>query len=201
MAFFTSPCENHHEKAVISALECLSFLDRSSEQWLERGLPAIQVRIGIHSGDVLMGNFGSKRRFNYTILGDNVNLAARLEGLNKMYGSSILTTESTASKLNDIFAIRRVDNVRVVGKQEPTSVFNVLAYDEDLTEKDRANSQLYDRAFDLYLEGKFERAEEIFRSMSSYEQDMVAQAKVEQCREYQVNRRGTWDGIISMTSK
>ena len=84
------------------------------------------TRLGLNSGPMAVGNMGSTRKFNYTVLGDSVNLASRLEGANKFYGTQILMAETTAKRLDGQFAMRQIDILRVKGKQQPMAVYELL---------------------------------------------------------------------------
>ncbi len=98
--------------------------------WKERRLPPMNIGIGINSGEMSVGNMGSRERFDYTIMGDNVNLASRLEGINKQYGTNIVTSEFTCALLhNESFAVRELDTVRVKGKEEPVKIYELFGYD------------------------------------------------------------------------
>src|SRR5207302_11258356 len=128
MAFFGAPVQTaaHAANGCDAALEMIETLQRMRERWRieEPSMPPIEIGIGINSGPMVVGNMGSSQRFNYTVMGDNVNLASRLEGLTKEYGTQILVTEQTliaARKgLNDdAYTVRELDAVRVMGKEEP----------------------------------------------------------------------------------
>ena len=118
MAFWGAPVErqNHATAACVSALKCQAFLTRLEPIWRKTKQPLFHTRIGIHTGEVIVGNFGFEERMNYTILGDNVNFASRLEGLNKFYGTRVLISEDTYEKVEDNFVARRLDYVEVKGK-------------------------------------------------------------------------------------
>ena len=106
---------------------CLKFNRRQQAA----GLPPFAVRIGINSGDVVAGNIGSTRRMDYTVVGDGVNVAARLESANRYLGTHILISASTRAQLRDYYRLREIDLLRVSGKQEPLPVFEVRGHGDD----------------------------------------------------------------------
>eukprot|EP00761_Pharyngomonas_kirbyi_P007225 gb/GECH01007235.1/.p1 GENE.gb/GECH01007235.1/~~gb/GECH01007235.1/.p1 ORF type:complete len:493 (+),score=98.16 gb/GECH01007235.1/:1-1479(+) len=128
MALFNVPdrIDNHCERACQVALECHDTLRHLHSEWAERGLPQLQCRIGINCGRSLVGNFGSSKRLNYTAIGDAVNVAARLEPLNKAYGTETLISESVYESVSETYCARAVDNVRLKGRQSETMVFELL---------------------------------------------------------------------------
>ncbi len=125
MAFWGAPLDDtdHAEHAVRAALEMQQAMDRLRAGLLARGLPPIGMRIGLHSGTAVIGNVGSESRFSYTAIGDAVNLAARLEGANKAFGTGILLSQSTAERLPPDIGLRPLDDVIVKGKTEPVRVY------------------------------------------------------------------------------
>lgn len=125
MAFWGAPLPDaqHAEHAVRAAIDMQQAMHGLTEQLVSRGLPTIRMRIGVHTGDVVVGNVGSRSRFSYTAIGDAVNLAARLEGANKAFGSGILLSEASASGLPPELTLRHLDTVIVKGKSEPVKVF------------------------------------------------------------------------------
>jgi adenylate cyclase len=128
MALFGAPLElqDHARLACRTALDMVASLRELGQQWAAEGRPQIRVGVGINSGVAAVGNMGSDRLFDYTAIGDNVNLASRLEGLNKYYGTDILVSEATVRGLNEDFILRRVDLVRVKGKAQSLEVFELL---------------------------------------------------------------------------
>lgn len=122
------PLPNHAACACDTALDMLATLAQLWEQWRAQGLPELKIGVGINSGPMTVGNMGSQRLFDYTVIGDNVNLASRLEGLNKYYGTAILISETTRELLPPGYILREVDRVRVKGKQAPVSIFELRGY-------------------------------------------------------------------------
>lgn len=128
MAIWGAPLDDdeHALKAVQTALQMQERTAQLREKWLFEGLPEIDIGIGINSGPMRVGNFGSEQLFDYTVIGDQVNLASRLEGLNKVYGTKILISERTRKQLLEQVVCRPVDLVRVKGKRQPVEIFEPL---------------------------------------------------------------------------
>jgi adenylate cyclase len=128
MALFGAPLEqpDHASKACRAALEMKDTLEALNRQWEEEGRPPLKIGVGVNSGPVAVGNMGSDRLFDYTAIGDNVNLASRLEGLNKYYGTNILISQATAEALENGFILRDVDRVQVKGKAQAAGIFELL---------------------------------------------------------------------------
>jgi adenylate cyclase len=126
MAFWNAPLEqeNHPELACLAALEMMRKLHDLNENWPEdRNL---NIGIGMNTGLMTVGNMGSQSRMDYTLMGDNVNLGARLEGTNKIYGTNIITSELTYVEIKDQFICRELDNIRVKGKEKPVKIFEIM---------------------------------------------------------------------------
>ncbi len=132
MAFWNAPIEqpNHAELACLAALEMMDKLRELNEKWPEDR--RLNIGIGINTGIMTVGNMGSKSRMDYTLMGDNVNLGARLEGTNKIYGTNIIISEYTYEKIKDKFLCRELDNIRVKGKRKPVKIYEVIAKMEDV---------------------------------------------------------------------
>jgi len=154
MAIWGAPVDDpeHPLLAVKSALRMTGKTAELRQQWLEEGLPEINIGIGINTGPMRVGNFGSEELFDYTVIGDQVNLASRLEGLNKIYGTSILITEPTFRKISGEIVCRPIDLVRVKGKEQPVEIFEPLRIgkeaDPELEQWRKALRFYRDRRFD-----------------------------------------------------
>jgi len=129
MALFGAPIEKagHPQAACRAALSMVAKLKSLSAEWQNQARPILDIGVGINTGEAVVGNMGSERLFDYTAVGDNVNLASRLEGLNKYYQTSILISKATADSLNGGFLLREVDFVKVKGKKDPLVVCELLA--------------------------------------------------------------------------
>jgi adenylate cyclase len=128
MAFWGANDEaDHADKACTCAAEVIERGRLLSERWNHKGVQSLRVSIGVNSGRVILGNFGTPSRFQYTIFGDNVNLASRLEGANEHYGTAILLSEYTKEKLNDQKKVTEVDSIHVRGKSDPVRLYTLEA--------------------------------------------------------------------------
>ena len=163
MALFGAPLlqADHPRLACRAALEMVASLDALNRSWAEEGRPPLKVGIGVNTGPVAVGNMGSERLFDYTAIGDNVNLASRLEGLNKYYGTSILISDSTAKALGNGFILRDMDMVRVKGKVKGVRIHELLGEGEPDPEMAHF-LELYHRALALYREKHFAESLAVF---------------------------------------
>jgi adenylate cyclase len=132
MALFGAPLEqpDHARQACRAALRMEDTLEELNRQWTKQGRPPLRIGVGVNSGPVAVGNMGSDRLFDYTAIGDNVNLASRLEGLTKYYGTNVLISQATAEALENGFILRDVDRVRVKGKAQASGIFEVMGEGE-----------------------------------------------------------------------
>jgi adenylate cyclase len=153
MALFGAPLiqSDHPRLACRAALEMVATLEALNRTWAEQGRPPLKVGVGVNTGPVAVGNMGSDRLFDYTAIGDNVNLASRLEGLNKYYGTNILISETTGKALGNGFILRDIDLVRVKGKAQAARIYELLGEGEPDPELARF-LELYHRALALYRE-------------------------------------------------
>lgn len=133
MAFWGAPLSlpRHADLACEASLAMIRALDSLQQTWRQEGLPMLTARIGLHTGPAIVGNVGSRDRFNYTVMGDSVNLASRLEGVNKIYGTNILISETTYAQVQNDFLCREVDLVRVKGRVQPVAIYELLGRQED----------------------------------------------------------------------
>ncbi len=164
---FTDPAD-HARLCCIAALEQMARMEAFRAGLPElfgvrHGLPEVNVRMGIASGDVTVGNIGSETSRGYTVIGDTVNLASRLEQANKFYGTRILVSEGTRKLAGDTLAFREIDSLRVSGKQEPVRVFELMDYADALSEAGRQLVQAYETALARYRSQDWDAAEAAFR--------------------------------------
>ncbi|OIQ51626.1 Adenylate cyclase 1 [Pseudodesulfovibrio hydrargyri] len=165
MAFWNAPLdiENHQEKSLRAALAQQRRLGELNETFLDKYGFAIAVGIGIHSGPVRVGNMGSDDLFDYTLIGDNVNLASRLEGLTKFYGQTLVVSQAIKDACGDGYYFRILDNVRVKGKEAPVTIHTVYTLQEAQARK--AELDLYEKARQAYVDRNFDGAGTLFREL------------------------------------
>lgn len=186
MAFWGAPRVNakHARAACQVALACQERLRELRKKWKTEGSPVFDVRIGIHTGDAVVGNFGSERRLNYTVIGDSVNLASRLEGLNKQYSTDIMISEHTFLAADGVLA-RPIDLVSVKGKSEAVLVYELLAMDDSdphLAEL----TKLHTAAMEHYCEQDWPAALSSFELVLNLKPDDPPSLQmIERCRQYQ----------------
>lgn len=191
------PCADHALRACRAALACVESTARlyASPAW--EGLPALVTRFGLNRDRVMVGHFGAPDRLSYTALGDGVNLASRVEGLNKQYGTTILATESVHEAMREAFAFRRLDRVAVKGKTQGTLVYELLgpAGPEERPEAVVA----YEQALEAYFARDFARALE---RLEAHPDDPPSHVLAERCRRLRTEPPPPgWDGIYVATMK
>jgi adenylate cyclase len=157
------------------------------------------MRIGLNSGAAVVGNMGSSRRFDYTAMGDTINLAARLEGACKQYEVPILVGEETWRLVQRDIVAREVDIIRVVGKTKPVAVYEIVGDKVELTPTERERLNRYEEAREAYKRRDWERAAALFGEI---EGDALAALYKERCRTLkQSPPAGEWDGVFDLKSK
>jgi adenylate cyclase len=206
MAFWGAPVHapDHAARCVRAALDMQTALAHLHERWRVEGLPLLEIGMGIHTGDAVVGNFGSAQRFNYTVMGDAVNLASRLEGQTKTYATRMLVSESTRTQLGDEFVCREVDWLRVKGRKQPVAVYEVLGRRMD----DRAGRVArlgsgFDAALAAYRAQDWDAALERLAALGrEYPDDRAIPAFVERCHAQQAEAPGAdWDGVYVAKTK
>lgn len=196
MALFGAPIQraSDAQNAVEAALAMESMLEQLNVRLEKQGYSNINIGIGIHSGIVVAGNMGSERRLNYTVIGDNVNLSARLEGLTKFYGVSTIVSASTKEHCSHDFLF--LDCVQVKGKTEYVRIFSPLQEPLSKTEQKE-----YDEAILLYIKGEFEQARIRFLSLfQSYDRFLYSMYH-DRCMQFAHEAPEDWNGVFRFTSK
>ncbi len=206
MAIFGAPIDqsDHAMRCCKTAVHMMRELARLQERWRMEGMnyPPIDIGIGINSGPMVVGNMGADQRFDYTVLGDNVNLASRLEGTNKEYGSHIIISENTYRLCEGKVAVRELGAVRVKGKREPVRIYELLD-DAPATGEMAEVIQTFDAGIAFFRAQKWEEARQKFRAvLGVWSEDGPAKAYIEFCNEYEAHPPGAdWDGVYTMTHK
>ena len=201
MAIFGAPLtqEDHAKRACLTALAMRDKLREIRRIWAELDRPQLTARTGVNSGNMLVGNIGSKYRFSYGALGDDVNLGSRLEGLNKQYGTEILLGENTANLIDGQFRLRRIDYVRVKGKEKPVQVYELLGETGAvLSEEEERRLRIYQEGFEAYQSQRWAEAIDIFQNgLELYPKEKSFQTMGIRCRIYQKEPpKGEWDGAF-----
>jgi adenylate cyclase len=184
MAFWNAPRPNpaHAADACRAALANQRRLDQLNEQWLAAGRPVFRTRIGLHTGPVVVGNIGSEQRMNYTVIGDTVNLASRLESLNKLYGTRILISETTRDAAGDAICARPVDRANIKGKTSAVTVYELLGEAGAETAEQAELRRLTEEAFARYQRGDYAGAIAAYRDLlNRWPADGVALALLKHC--------------------
>jgi adenylate cyclase len=165
MAFWGAPIynENHAAEACRAALRCLQLMRGLEARWHEQKRPVLRARIGINSGRVVVGNIGSSERLNYTVVGDPVNLASRLEGMNKAFGTELIISQTTYELAKYDIVARRLDTVTVKGRDEPVKIYELLAMADENGEAPGFEwVAVFERALDLYEAKNWAEAQDGF---------------------------------------
>jgi adenylate cyclase len=168
MAFWGAPIAvpGHAREAVLAGLEMQARLTNINRDFAEKGWPEIHIGVGINTGRMSVGNMGSEFRMAYTVMGDTVNLASRLEGLTKQYGARVLVGEQTREAVPDIVCLE-VDRVRVKGKEKPVSIFEPLGDEASVGESGLALARRFGGALDAYRNRRWDEAETILGELAA----------------------------------
>jgi adenylate cyclase len=206
MAFWGAPIpqDDHPVRACRCALTMQRTLAAINEAWTARGRGPIAIRIGINTGEMIVGNMGGSRRFAYTVIGDSVNIASRLEGANKQYGTTVMVAQHTFERVRDVMAGRELDRIAVRGRSEPITVYELLGMKEELRDAMAAEFlEKYAEGIRLYREREWERALALFRAaLAIRPHDMPSAMYVERTRICQANPPpASWNGVFVMETK
>lgn len=204
MAFWGAPLKDkyHARHALLSALEMQRQINKMRETVHITRWPEIKLGIGINSGTMSVGDMGSQFRRNYTVLGDNVNLASRIEGLTKHYGVEILVSESTTHD-QPRFVFRMIDRVRVKGKTRAITIYELIGLREMLNEEMKEELTLYQHALNAYYAREWNKAEEGFKSLhEQHTHKKIYRIYLERLTEFKINPPDSdWDGVFVHTLK
>ena len=201
MAFWNAPVaqHNHALNACVTALENQKRLSELRKKWAEEKKPEIHVRIGLNTGEAVVGNMGSENRFDYTAMGDNVNLGSRLESINKQYGTELIISESTFEKVKDKLICRELDIIRVKGKNEPVRIFELIEKKSEIRNQKSEIISNFAEALKLYRTKNFLKAKEAFNAIKN---DPPSQVFAKRCEEFIKNPpKEEWDGVWNFNVK
>jgi len=205
MAFWGAPLiqPNHGKRACTAVLENRDRLKELNEELEKKGMLKLHARCGLNTGPMNVGNMGSSQKFNYTVMGDSVNLASRLEGANKQYGTYLMVSESTYTAAKDEIEVRELDLLRVKGKAKPIKVFELLSKKGELTDSQKRGIDLYNEGFDLYRKRNFKEAQAKFQEvMDHLPNDGPSETYINRAKDYiKTPPPSNWDGVFVMTTK
>jgi adenylate cyclase len=206
MAFWNFPKkqEDHAVKAVLCAIAMQKKIKELQVDWARRGFPKVAARCGINTQDVVVGYMGSqKAQMNFTCMGDGVNLASRLEGANKEYGTMMMVSDNTYQRVKHAVRGRFLDFLAVKGKKEPVKVHELVCKIGDEPEGWFEKTELYDKAIQLHLERKWDEAIATFEEVLKLDpNDGPSKTYITRCNEYKVNPPPEgWDGRYILTHK
>lgn len=199
IAFWNAPLDvpDHAVRVIQAALRCQARLAELRPEFRDRIGKEMHMRIGINSGLAVVGNMGSRTRFDYTMLGDAVNLAARLEGTNKEFGTYTMISHATRELIGNTFAVRELARVAVVGRKESVTVYEPMFPDAYPPRK--ALLDEFARGLELFYQGCFRDAREVFSAIQ--DTDPPSAAYYKKCDELLATAPENWQGVWVMTSK
>ncbi len=204
MAFWNAPLTqpDHALRACRACVKMLIKLEELKSGWRAKGLPELEIGIGLNSGPMIVGNMGSDVRVDYTVLGDSVNLASRLEGTNKEYDTKIIVAESTWAAVKDAMVCRRLGSVRVKGKRQPVSIFELRGEGQPAGDEKLA-IETFDLALSAWVARRFDEAQTHFeRVLTLWPNDYPSRKYLTEIETFKAQPPGPqWDGVSSLTSK
>lgn len=210
LAFYGDPrpFEDHARRACLACLDMQVRLLVLREQWRQEGewpesVLNMRVRMGMSSGTIMVGNMGSVSRMDYTMMGDTVNLAARLEPANKEYGTYVMVSQFTYEEAKDFVEARKLDTIRVVGKDEATMVYELLSRKGELDDAKAEVVGLYDQGMGLYRDRRWDDAIKMFRRALKIDPEDAPSSKlIARCEGYKIEPPPEdWDGVYRLESK
>jgi adenylate cyclase len=191
------PGEDDAANSIKAACDMIQALGLLNARRAREGQRAIRIGVGIATGTVVAGNIGSAKRMDFTVIGDPVNLASRIESLTDRYGAPILICQETRARLSGPVKLRRVDVVRVRGQTRPTTLHEILDYRAaDWTDALDRFLAAYEAGLDAYLAGDWPRARQRFEeALRLVDDDKASKLMLERCQRYSVSPPAQWDGV------
>jgi adenylate cyclase len=205
MAIWGAPLDqpDHAPRACYTALDMVDELRVLQGKWTADGMPRLNIGIGINAGPMVVGNMGSDRRFDYTVMGDSVNLGSRLEGLNKVYGTNIIVSEMTYERVREEILGRELDSVRVKGKDQPVKIYELIVRRSQASSEQKVRVEEFHAALADYRNRQWPRARQTFQAiLEKQPHDGAAKLYVERCQALEKNPPpDDWDGVYTLTTK
>ncbi len=167
MAFWGAPLDSDKDElnACCASIECIESIHEINKDFKSKGISEIEIRIGIHSGEAIAGNLGSDRIFHYTVIGDTVNLASRLESVNKFFGTNIIVSEETINRTDNLFVARELGLIAVKGKSLPIKIYELIGEEGRIDSEKREKLSLYNQGLSMYYCGNWHDAIDIFNKL------------------------------------
>ena len=205
IAMFGAPndLENHAEVACAASIDMQERLSVLRKKWETEKNLIIRMRVGLCSGPAVVGNMGSKNRMDYTMMGDTVNTAARLEGVNKVYGTYTMISETTYTGAKETIVARELDAINVMGKKIPVKIYELIGYKHTVSEKMIQTIAFYEKGLSEYRQCRWDSAIEYFnRALETTPDDPPSLMMITRCREYKSHPpESCWNGAYIMRTK
>ncbi|MBN2407904.1 MAG: CHASE2 domain-containing protein [Elusimicrobia bacterium] len=205
MAFWNAPVDQHDHalRCCKASLDCQKKLGQLQVKWKEEGRPPLSMRIGINTGPMIVGNMGSKTRMDYTVMGDSVNLGARLESANKEYGTCIMMSEFTKAQVENDIEFRELDALRVKGKKKPVHVYEVMAVKGSLSPDKEKVLALYSEGLKCYKTRKWDEGIRLFEeALKILPEDGPSVTYLSRCKKYKSEPPADdWNGVWELKTK
>ncbi|MEW6482177.1 MAG: adenylate/guanylate cyclase domain-containing protein [bacterium] len=201
MVFYGAPLypEDHAKRAVLTALDMIRELNRLKKEWKARGKEELDIGIGINTGEMVVGNIGSDIQTNYTVIGDEVNLASRLEGMTRRYDAQIIISKATYEKIKDEILSREVDLIVVKGKTRPVMIYEPIGLINEVGEEKKKQLEVFQNGLLLYKEKKWKEAANVF---STIMEDGISRMYFMRCQDYIASPPPPdWDGVYVYKTK
>jgi len=205
IAIFGAPndMENHAEVAVKASIDMQKRLAELRKRWKVTGKPELKMRLGLYTGPAVVGNMGSENRMDYTMMGNTVNVASRLEGVNKIFGTYSMIGETTCKAAGSSVFTRELDLVNVVGKQEPVRIYELIGYPEDIDRPLKETIDHYHKGLTAYRNRQWDDAIDAFTdALGLTPDDKPSQTLMARCIEFKSNPPDiSWDGTYTIKTK
>ena len=205
IAFFGAPIpyEDHAARACNVAIDMQKRLAEMRVQFKAEGRPELTARIGLNTGPMVVGNMGSENRFDYTMMGNAVNLASRLEGANKNYGTVMCVSEMTYEPAKDVIEVRELDKIRVMGISKPVTLYEIMGRKGEVDAQTMQGVSVFQQGLELYRQKKWDAAIQTFqKSLTIIPNDPPSKTFIQRCEEFKATPPpAEWDGVFVASSK
>jgi len=191
---------DHAERACLAALEMVRSFDRLRERWMQEGKEVFDIKIGINTGDMIVGNIGSKHIFDYTVIGGAVAFGVRLRDINQIYPTAnhIVISEFTKNELSDEIVTRELDTVRVKGWNKPVAIFELIGEKDYFTYPDEYLPH-FNEGIAKYKNQEWDRALSEFKKALNFKEDDLSKMYIKRCKHFKKYSPGTeWDGVFML---